>query len=215
MCGRYTLNIEADDLEKFFSAKLDKSRYQPRFNIAPSQEVPILRDPKHFEYLKWGFVPKWAKEPKDAGWINARSESITEKPAFRSSFKTKRCLVPATGFYEWTVGAGGKMPHYIYLKSGKPFAMAGVWETWKSKEGEILETFAILTRAANAFMAPLHDRMPVILDHEDWLPYLNESPETVHELVQRPLRAELSEHEVSKAVNSPKTDNSDLIKVAS
>jgi len=210
MCGRYTLTISADELEKFFSARLDHSLYQRRYNIAPSQSCPILRTPSQFDFLDWGFVPKWAKDPKDAGWINARAETVHEKPAFRSSFKSKRCLVPATGFFEWQATGEGKVPHYIFLKSQEPFAIAGLWEAWTSSEGAVKETFALLTTQANAFMQPLHDRMPVIIDPPNWKRYLEGPFENIRDLLQGS-SAPLDEYSVSKAVNSPKRDDADLI----
>jgi putative SOS response-associated peptidase YedK len=175
MCGRFSFDIPAELLAKLFG--LEKiPGLTSRYNIAPTQEIPVVRQGadglNRFSALRWGLVPSWAKEVKGAPLINARSETVAEKPAFRQALRYRRCLVPASGFYEWKQEGKGKIPHHITLKDASPMLFAGIWESWKSPTGDVLESCAILTTAANVLMASIHDRQPVILhpaEFKTWL----------------------------------------------
>ena len=221
MCGRYTLTPEQKALQLEFKFMSAPNLHKPRYNIAPSQpSLVIVREERNvLKIMKWGLVPYWAKDPK-IGFklINARAETITEKPSFKTAFKMKRCLVPADGFYEWEKGHSKrvKIPHRFVLKSGKPFAFAGLWDIWKTPEGDSLESFTIITTGPNELMKPIHDRMPVILHKEDeelWLdPGANENALLS---MLKPYEAELmEEYEVSVKVNSPNEDNPECVNPA-
>jgi len=215
MCGRYVLSVEAGVIQREFNLETIP-QLESRFNIAPSQPVPIITNdaPHDLTLVKWGLVPSWAKDAK-IGYrmINARSETVAEKPSFRAAFKRRRCLIPASGFYEWVKADDGKQPHYIYVQDEPVFAFAGLWEVWNSPEGDMLWTCTILTTEANEAIQDLHHRMPVILNaqtREIWLD--NDSDRGELETIMQPYPAEAMAHyPVSKAVNSPKNDNPNLI----
>ena len=221
MCGRYTLTPEQKALEKRYRFKPGPCVHEPRFNIAPSQSAPVivLEGENVLKMMKWGLVPYWANDPK-IGFklINARAETITEKPSFKTAFKKRRCLVPADGFYEWdkSRGARVKIPHRFVLKSGEIFSFAGLWDVWTTPEGEPLESFTIITTGPNELMKPIHDRMPVILspkDEEKWLD--PRADEKSLKSLLRPYAPELmKEYEVSVKVNSPREEAPDLIQPA-
>jgi putative SOS response-associated peptidase YedK len=177
MCGRYELHTHPAAIALAFGLSVPPA-VAPRYNIAPMQQVPVVRRSqagrRELVTMRWGLVPRWAKDPSiGAKMINARAETIAEKPSFRTAFRRHRCLVPADGFYEWKVNAaGGKQPIHIGMKDRALFAFAGLAERWLSPEGEVLDTCTIVTTQANALLSPLHDRMPVIValnDHERWL----------------------------------------------
>ncbi len=219
MCGRFTLSTDLDELQIEFSGFTFPDDVPPRFNIAPSQEIFAIRNIKDkvVDLLRWGLVPFWAKDPKIGNrMINARGETIAEKPSFRNAFKKRRCLILADGFYEWRKEPGEKIktPMYIHLQSGKPFAFAGLWETWK-KEGEVsLNTCTIITTEPNSLMEKIHNRMPVILPPEAYELWLSseEQPSDVLLKWLRPYPEELmTAHPVSRMVNSPATDNPECI----
>jgi putative SOS response-associated peptidase YedK len=186
---------------------------EPRFNIAPSQPVPIIRDTdagREMVLAKWGLVPHWSKEPKTKySTINARIETLAEKPVYRTSFKHRRCLIPADGFYEWKVNDGRKVPHHIRMKDGDVFALAGLWDHWEG-DGESLDSCSIIVMPANEVMTPLHDRMPAIIApaHYDlWLdPRVTEKSEIMVYLNSAP-STRLVTYPVSSWVNSPKHDD--------
>lgn len=167
MCGRIVTIIPAEELRAIFDL-IENPRTEPRYNVAPSQQIGVVRQSEgsagnRFDYLKWGLIPSWSKDAKIAAHtINARSETIAEKPAFRHAIKKQRCIVPVSGFYEWSHTGKEKEPHYIYLKDGSPICFAGIWENWVTPEGSPLETFSIITTEANDVIKQLHDRMPVI-----------------------------------------------------
>ena len=165
--------------------------------------------------LRWGLVPFWADDPSIGNrLINARSESASEKPAFRQAFRRRRCLVPADGFYEWKKEGDGKVPHWIHRPDGRPFALAGLWERWEPDgDREPLFTYTILTRDATDELRSLHDRMPVILDEEAWEPWLDpdREPDELDAVVSRPPTIELGHHPVSTMVNSPRNDGPECI----
>jgi putative SOS response-associated peptidase YedK len=221
MCGRFTLFAEYDDILNRFDieAAIEQDLYQPSYNIAPSHSVlSVINDGtrNRLGYLRWGFVPSWAKDDK-IGYkmINARAETLAKKPSFRQAFKHRRCLIIADSFYEWKKGPNKtKTPIRIKLKSNEIFAMAGIWERWKSPEGNTLFSCSIITTTPNELMKDIHDRMPVILQKEDekaWLdPYLDNSSTVSHLL--KPLNAEkLEAYEVSPLVNSPLNNSPNLI----
>ncbi|MGV3487342.1 MAG: SOS response-associated peptidase [Tuberibacillus sp.] len=217
MCGRFALTADLDYLvERFQIAYPVEFDYEPRYNIAPSQNVTVVvkgQKGNKMGQLKWGLVPSWAKDP-GIGYkmINARSETAHEKASFKHALKSKRCLVIADSFYEWKREKSAKQPHRIYLKSEEPFAFAGLWSTWEN-DGLKLSTCTVLTTSANAMMCELHDRMPVILpkDHEEtWLNPETDF-ETVKSLLQQYPAAEMDHYPVSQAVNSPRNEGRELI----
>lgn len=170
MCGRFTQTAPWEKVKKEFTAKTpENDLFQPRYNIAPMQIVPVVRDAESnrvVSELKWGLVPSWSKDAEIGNrMINARAETLTEKPSFREAFAKRRCLIPTSGFYEWKkTDSGAKQPFYFYLKDKEVFGFAGLWEEWIDKEsGELLETFTIITTTANDVLKPVHDRMPVIV----------------------------------------------------
>lgn len=221
MCGRFTLNATGEDLIRHFDLERGVEIH-PRFNIAPTDESPIVRVPdmqagREADYLQWGLVPFWADDTSIGNnMINARAETAHEKPAFRAAFSRRRCLVPASGFYEWVPGEDGKQPYYIRRADDQLLGFAGIWESWTDDEtGEKLETFAILTGEPNDFVAEFHDRMPVVLAPEDygfWLDPALDDEEGLNELVNEPYPGdELDAHPVSTRVNSPTNDDPDLV----
>lgn len=176
MCGRYALKTPVSKLTSCF--RLDEAvDFAPRYNIAPGTDIPTIRHSPEgkrvMHLLRWGLVPHWAKDPGIGSKLsNARGETVAEKPSFRDAFKRRRCLVPADGFYEWKTEGRLKQPYYFSMKSGEPFALGGVWESWRSPDGNILRTCCLITTGPNEIMLPVHDRMPVIVspdDYEGWL----------------------------------------------
>lgn len=183
MCGRFVSASPPDDIARYFGAEQPERRLEERYNVAPTNEVYAVRAAggrRALVLLRWGLVPFWAKEPKvGARMINARAESVADKPAFRQALRRRRCLVPADGFYEWATVPGHrtKQPYYIHRPDGEPLAFAGLWERWRAPEADpeqpALETCTILTCEANATMAPIHDRMPVLLPPTRWDQWLS------------------------------------------
>jgi putative SOS response-associated peptidase YedK len=224
MCGRYTLTTDLFNLKLHFS--FDDSDeapgfedWKPRFNIAPSQLAPVVVSDggrPRLKLMKWGLVPSWSKDEK-IGYkmINARSETAPEKPSFRKPFAERRCLVPADGFYEWRKDGELKVPTWIHRPDRGIFCFAGLWESWRSAEAApVVQTFTILTTSANSVMAPIHDRMPVILSPEDerrWISSATPREELV--ALMKPYREDgLSPEAVSTLVNSPRNDVADCIR---
>lgn len=190
MCGRYTITQTPQQLQDVFDF-VDRPDFPPRYNIAPGQPVPIVRlegGKRRLVLVRWGLVPGWSKQMPSSMLINARGESVRDKPSFRDAFRYRRCLLPADGFYEWqAAGKGPKQPYHVRLKSGRPFAMAGIWEHWQTAEGSELETCAIVTTEANEVLKPIHHRMPVILapeDFEAWLDVDGTPPEEAAKLLK-------------------------------
>jgi putative SOS response-associated peptidase YedK len=221
MCGRFTLTATFEEIIDRFDiqAFLDEENYAPSYNIAPSQAVlAVINDGKsnRMGFLKWGLVPPWAKDPAIGHkMINARAETISEKPSFRNAFNKKRCLVIADSFYEWKRHEDkSKTPIRIKLKSDNLFAMAGIWEAWKSPEGKTLYTCSVVTTGPNELMKNIHDRMPVILKPDDEKIWLNPSISGTGDLNKLlvPFDENLMEtYEVSSLVNSPKNNSVELI----
>ena len=215
MCGRYTISVSPDELASHFNA-IAPETLTPRFNAAPSQDLPTLLNepsvgPRSIEMLHWGLVPHWSKT-RDVGqkMINARAETLTSKPSFRDAFRKRRCLVLADGFYEWRANGSTKTPMRITLKSGEPFAFAGLWESWQdSSTGERLRTFTIITTEPNDLMATIHNRMPVILlpgDEDRWLDN-NARPEDWEALLRPYPTDRMTAYPVSRRVNSVQYDD--------
>ena len=221
MCGRYLITSSPEAIRNLFRYP-EEPDFPPRYNIAPTQPVPIVRlhqGKRQFALVRWGLLPSWVKDPKKFTLlINARDESLSDKPAFRAAIKRRRCLVPADGFYEWKATGGpkygAKQPYYVRAKSGKPIAFAGLWETWIGPNGEEMETAAIVTTRANRTLAPIHDRMPVIVPPEAfdlWLDCANVDAETAAALIAPASDDLLEAYEVSTEVNRTANDNEKLV----
>ena len=217
MCGRYTIVKSAKELEKQFEIDINKEVYQPSYNLAPTQIAPVITNasPKQASFLQWGLIPSWAKD-QSIGYkmINARSETLLEKPAFKTSFQNKRCVVLVDGFYEWKNQGKLKIPSYISLTSNKTFALAGLWDSWKNPTGENVSTFTIITTKANTFMQQIHQRMPCIFESNQQIKlWLDENiSASEHFSLLQPIENEkMKMHEVSVLVNSPKNNKPSLI----
>jgi putative SOS response-associated peptidase YedK len=221
MCGRFTLTATVDQLFDRFDIEyfLQEEDYFPNYNVAPSQSVlAVINNGQHNKmgFLRWGLIPPWAKDMSIGHkMINARSESLTEKPSFKNAYKKKRCLIIADSFYEWKqLDAKKKTPMRIKLKSDELFAMAGLWENWKSPEGKSIFSCTVITTTPNELVKNIHDRMPVILKPEDekiWLDPRISDTDLLSQML-KPLDEELMEtYEVSPLVNSPKNNSIDLI----
>ncbi|MHB8897663.1 MAG: SOS response-associated peptidase [Thermoguttaceae bacterium] len=221
MCGRFTLKTPVSALAQQFGAIADIV-FKPRFNIAPSQPIAVVRVrpesvPPRPEIvpLRWGLVPGWAKDPSMGNrMINARSESAAEKPAFRAAFRRRRCLVPADGFFEWQRRGKMRQPYYIGRADERPFAMAGLWESWEGPDHSSVETCTILTTEANGLLEPIHDRMPVILHDEACGEWLGSEPSDPGRLARLlvPFDAGLMKlHPVSSYVNRPENEGPECI----
>ena len=220
MCGRFTLSANLDDLQGRFGFMARDLEYRPRYNIAPTQPVLVVSvDPQQGNrlagFMRWGLVPFWAKGLKiGSRMINAVSETAAGKPAFRAAFKKRRCLILADGFFEWRKEGKEKVPTYIFQKSKTPFAFAGLWENWKSPEGEQVRSCTILTTTPNELIQPIHNRMPVILSQETealWLDPLTEEPETLTPLLIPSPAEELATVIVSDLVNSYKNSGPECV----
>jgi putative SOS response-associated peptidase YedK len=217
MCGRFNIAIAVGWPERF-GVQEPSPPIELHYNIAPTQLVPVIvRDsPNRIQMMQWGLVPFWARDPKiGSRMINARAETIAEKPAFSHSYQRHRCLVPATGFYEWKKTPQGRIPYNVCLKDHSLFAMAGLFDRWTSPEGQELFTFTIVTTEPNSLSRPLHDRMPAILRREHEPLWLQTEPLSMDELfeVTAPYPSEEMEaYPVTSAVNTPANDTADLIK---
>ena len=218
MCGRYTLTVQEPELAEEFDISLGDCPYFVRYNIAPTQNVPVIRiveGQRQLRPLRWGLVPHWAKDLKiGSRMINARSEEAASKPAFRSALRKQRCLVPCTGFFEWKAVADGskkprKQPYYIRRRDNRVFGLAGVWERWKAPDGALVESYSILTTSPNELVRSLHDRMPVILRRDDYDLWLDPAMQDASRLnpVFTPFApTEMVATPVSTEVNSPTHD---------
>jgi putative SOS response-associated peptidase YedK len=216
MCGRYTLTFLPNRLAERFEAQPPTEDFFPRYNVSPQQYLPVICNTgeRRIVMFRWGLIPGWAKNPSIGNrLINARAETVSEKPSFRTAFRNRRCLVLSDGFYEWQKTPSGKIPVRITLKDGEPFAFAGLWEKWRSPKGEEINTFSIITTEPNDLIAKIHHRMPVILrpEHEDvWLD--NEAGAEKWLSVLKPYPAEkMTVYPVSRGVNSPRNDDLSLI----
>ncbi len=217
MCGRFTLTADPADLREQFPGLYIPPDLQPRYNIAPSQPVAVIpNDGKNaLNFFVWGLVPSWAKDPSIGNrLINARAETLLEKPSFRNAFRRRRCLVLADGFYEWRKEGRGKTPMYIRLASGKPFAFAGLWEYWSGADGSEILSCAIITTEPNDLMASIHNRMPVILPpqaYELWLQPGEVEPRRLTQFLAPYPAEEMIAYAVSTLVNNPQYEAAELI----
>ena len=217
MCGRFTLFLDAETLREEFGLTEVPPDLSPRYNIAPSTQLVVVAsaESRKAEWMRWGLVPSWAKDPAIGNkLINARSETLMEKPSFRNAFQRRRCLILADGFYEWKrgEGKGPSVPYYFHLVDHKPFAFAGLWEFWRSPDGEDLRTCTIITCGANSLVASVHDRMPVIFTPDTADQWLAPAPVEKLQPLLTPLDStRMSAHPVSRAVNAPGYDSSELI----
>jgi putative SOS response-associated peptidase YedK len=212
MCGRFTLFSSPADIQRFFDVQLIPFDLQPNYNVAPTQEIPVIiqhEGGRHLKKRHWGLVPFWAKDISiGSRMINARVATITSKPAFRTAIKQRRCLIPANGFYEWKGKAGSKQPFYFHLSSGEPIAFAGLWEVWGDKnapsDAELYKSCTIITTDAGDSVKDVHDRMPLILKpatFEEWLDPENKDAGKIEEVLKNGCVKELKRYPVSKLVN--------------
>jgi putative SOS response-associated peptidase YedK len=213
MCGRYTLRTPVETLAEEFGISDPLPEIPTRYNIAPTQEVAAVleeNEERKLEMLRWGLIPSWAGDPAVGNrMINARSETATERPSFRTAFRKRRCLILADGFYEWQKTNGGKQPYYIRMEDGSPFAFAGLWESW-DKYGEEIRSCTILTTDANEMVGEVHHRMPVILPPETYDLWLDPDMREAEPLLDllRPYPDDVMEaYSVSRFVNSPSNDD--------
>ena len=217
MCGRYAITSAPEAIRALFGYE-EQPNFPPRYNVAPTQPVPIVRlmeGRRHFALVRWGLIPSWVEDPRTFSLlINARGESVNEKPAFRAAMRYRRCLFPADGFYEWRQHGKHKRPYFVRPRAGGPIAFAGLWEAWMGPNGEEMETAAIVTTRANRTLASIHDRMPVVIPPDAfdfWLDHRRVDAETAAALIA-PAREDLLEaYEVSAAVNRVANDSAELI----
>ena len=217
MCGRYAITSAPEAIRALFRYE-EQPNFPPRYNVAPTQPIPIVRvaqGKRQFALVRWGLLPSWVKDPKAFTLVvNARGESVLDKPAFRNAMKYRRCLIPADGFYEWKAMGARKQPYVVRLKSGTPMAFAGLWESWTGPNGEELETAAIVTTSANQVLGEIHDRMPVVVPPEAfdlWLNCQEVDAETAAALIA-PAQSDLFEtYPVSTDVNRVANDNAKLL----
>jgi putative SOS response-associated peptidase YedK len=217
MCGRYAITSSPDAIRALFRYG-EQPNFPPRHNVAPTQPVPVVRlveGVRQFALLRWGLIPAWVKDPRGFSLlINARGESVCDKPAFRNAMKRRRCLLPADGFFEWQATGGPKRPFFIRKRGGGPLAFAGLWEAWMGPNGEELETVCIVTTRANRTLAPIHDRMPAIVPPEGfdlWLDAAHVDARTASAVIAPPPDGLLEAWEVSTAVNRTANDSPDLL----
>lgn len=217
MCGRYSITSAPEAIRALFRYR-EQPNFPPRYNVAPTQPVPIVRvveDDRHFALVRWGLIPPRVKDPREFSLvINARGESVNEKPAFKNAMKRRRCLFPADGFYEWRVEGRGRRPFHVRPKGGGPMAFAGLWETWMGPNGEEMETAAIVTTTANRTLAPIHDRMPAVIAPEAfdmWLDCVNVDALSATALIAPAPENALEAYEVTSAVNRVINDSPELI----
>jgi len=220
MCGRFTLRTPANIVAEYFTA-VGVPPFEPRFNIAPTQPVPVIRVAmdataegyfhRQFAWIRWGLIPHWADDPSLGDrLINARAETAAEKSAFRAAFRRRRCLVAADGFYEWQKTGRGKRPFFIHRQDQSPFGFAGLWESWEGADHSLIESCTLLTTEPNDLMRPIHNRMPVILspgDHDRWLDLSIETPELLTPLLAPCPSEGWSADPVGTWVNNPAHDD--------
>jgi putative SOS response-associated peptidase YedK len=214
MCARYEVSAPPQDLADLFGLAA-APHVQPRWNAAPTQLLPVVRQDgdgtRHLDLLRWGLVPAWADDVKIGNkMINARAETAATKPSFRTALRKRRCLVPVTGFYEWTGPAGAKRASIFRRRDGRPFALAGLWDTWRGAGGEPVVSFTVLTTTANELVAKVHDRMPVIVDEAAFATWLDphiDAPARLTPLLVPAPAASMSRTQVGPAVNDPRHDD--------
>ena len=217
MCGRFAQRSDPKRLAREFKVA-EAPQVEARYNIAPTQEIlGVLEaaDGREMKFFKWGLIPSWAKDASmGSRLINARSETVEEKPAFREAFKRRRCIIPADGFYEWQLTGGKKQPFFFQMKDERPFGFAGLWERWQGVAGQVIESCTILTTEANEVLRAVHDRMPVILHSDDYELWLDEDArkrELLKDLLRPYPAEEMTSYPVSTAINSPHNQGATLI----
>ncbi len=219
MCGRFSFAVIAEIIEEHFHVRVDTNTYKPRYNCAPTQKLAVIsnQNPEELSFFRWGLIPFWAKD-KSIGnkLINAKAETIDQKPSFKTSFKQKRCLVLSDGFYEWKkINSKEKIPYRIIMNNGSPFAMAGIWDRWKDESGESIDSFAIITTEPNDLMKNIHTRMPVILKPGEERLWIEEQNPGILKSLLMPIDSNLLlTYPVSKLVNSPANDSPEVLKRA-
>jgi putative SOS response-associated peptidase YedK len=221
MCGRFT-QAQIAELDREVFRLLELPVLEPRYNIAPTQDVAVIRQRPSGErvmhFLRWGLIPSWASDPAIGNrMINARAETVHSKRAFEKPFRRQRCLIPADGFYEWKKTAEGKQPFYIHRRDGKPFAFAGLWDRWRDSSHGDVDSFTIITTTPNALLAPIHDRMPAILpshSFDAWLDGTNRDPERLGALLGPYPEEELATYSVSRYVNKPSNEGPECVSPA-
>jgi putative SOS response-associated peptidase YedK len=216
MCGRFVITSAPEALKRLFGY-LEQPNFPPRYNVAPTQPIPVVLNDngRHFRLMRWGLWPSWVKDPrKFTLLINARAESIKEKPAFKNAIRRRRCLIPADGYYEWQALDGSKRPYFIHRRDGRPIGFAAVSETWIGPNGEEVDTVAIVTAAASEDLAALHPRVPVTIepgDFERWLDCRSDEADGVTPLMRGPEEGEFAWHEISTRVNHVANDDAQLL----
>jgi putative SOS response-associated peptidase YedK len=217
MCGRFVITSAPEALRRLFGY-IDQPNFPPRYNVAPTQPVPVViveNGSRQFRLMRWGLIPAWVKDPRGfALLINARAETVLDKPAFKNAFRRRRCLIPADGYYEWSPSEARKRPYFIHPRDGQPFGLAGLAETWTGPNGEELDTVAIVTTAASADLAQLHPRVPVTItsgDFDRWLNCANDEIDAAMALLSAPGEGEFLWHQVSTRVNRVANDDAQLI----
>jgi putative SOS response-associated peptidase YedK len=217
MCGRFVITSPPAALRQVFGY-IEQPNFPPRHNIAPTQPIPVImleNGVRHFRLMRWGLLPAWVKDPRKFSLlINARAETIREKPAFKNAIRRRRCLIPADGYYEWQAFENRKRPYFIHRRDGQPLGLAGLAETWIGPNGEELDTVAIVTAQASADLAVLHHRVPVTIapgDFASWLDCSDDNADAVMALLNPPREGEFVWHEVSTRVNRVANDDAQLI----
>ncbi len=216
MCGRFASTLPPEAMARLFQTRNPLPNAAPTWNLAPSQDAIVVRrhpeGGRHLDLLKWGLLPYWTKDPAKAQRpINARAETVATSGMFKGAFAVRRCIVPAAVFYEWRKTGGPKQPFAFARQDGEPIALAGLWEGYRGSSGEVTRTFAIITTAANEVMRPIHDRMPVVLEAEDWPVWLGEQDGDPAALLRPAGDGVLKLRPVSPRVNTPKNDTADLL----
>ena len=218
MCGRYLLTDFSEVLAERFEVATLPGFNPPRYNVSPTQRMPVIvsNGTKRAELMSWGLIPAWSREPK--GFINARSETAATKPSFRKAFRTRRCIVPASGFFEWKETASGKLPYLLRVRGRELFGMAGLYDVWTGPDGPPISSYTILTCGPNGLTAPIHDRMPCILKPDaeaSWLMPENRDPAWLQRFLAPYPAEQMEAFPVSRAVNDPANDSPALIESVS
>jgi len=217
MCSRFTITSYPNAVRDYFKYA-NREEFPPRYNIAPSQPVPIVYEAdngrRELMLVRWGLIPGWVKDPDDfSTLVNARSETVMGKPSFKNAIKHRRCLIPADGFYEWQGARGQKRPYFIKPKKGGPIAFAGIWEDWMGAEGSEMYSMAILTQESIGVIAKVHNRMPVVVapeNFDDWLDCKNVRAEEALKIVGGGSSIDFEVEEINPRVNNPRNDDADL-----
>lgn len=219
MCGRFALTVSPENISKYFHVE-DVTEEIHQYNIAPGQLIKSIiqtpNDKRKITSMKWGLIPSWTKDPsKGVKTINARAETVHTKPSFRNAIRYRRCIIPASGFYEWEKVEKRKVPYYIHLKSNEPIGFAGLWDKWKGNNGSVIESCTILTTSSNNLLKPIHDRMPVIIhpnEYELWLDREMNEPDKLKSIFQPYPSEMLTLYRISNLVNKTDYDKDDCIK---